>query len=339
MIKNNLLYSLFISLLTITVNSQNKDLFIPRMTAINPVSLTDVIFVGEKDTVLIAACNGKISKVIKGNTEKVISRIADEVYVLSYNPNHKHIAASTLENGILIINEGSGKIIKRLPLIQTWSLRLDYSDDFKLLYANDQRGNKFLWDVINDYKPIQLAKSMPLGAIISVKSNVITIVTPQKMIRWDYINSKTIDEIAIKATRITDVDNSSNFLNLNFNECELFDVTEGKVLFTLKHPSWLRSVESIGGEDAARTAGLTIQDGYFNDTNYQMALTAAKFSKNKIFTSGIDRSIRVWDKKTGQLIQSLTGHNATISKIKVSPNENQLVSIDLKGGIKFWDIN
>jgi WD40 repeat protein len=100
----------------------------------------------------------------------------------------------------------------------------------------------------------------------------------------------------------------------------------------------LRPVESMGGEDAARTSGFEVKNGYFEDTHFQMALTSAKFAKDNIYTSSIDRSIRIWNRKTGQLIDSLTGHKGTVNKIKVSEDENQLVSIDLKGGIKFWDV-
>lgn len=69
-----------------------------------------------------------------------------------------------------------------------------------------------------------------------------------------------------------------------------------------------------------------------------MNLTTAKFAKNKVFTASIDRSIRVWDKKTGELLKSLTSHKGTVNKLRVANDESQLVSIDLKGGIQFWNL-
>jgi WD40 repeat protein len=69
-----------------------------------------------------------------------------------------------------------------------------------------------------------------------------------------------------------------------------------------------------------------------------MNLTTAKFAKNKIFTASIDRSIRIWDKKTGVLLKSLTDHKGTVNKLKVSKDESQLVSTDLKGGIQFLNL-
>lgn len=57
-----------------------------------------------------------------------------------------------------------------------------------------------------------------------------------------------------------------------------------------------------------------------------------------IFTSSIDKSIRKWNIDNGELIDDLLGHKATISSLSLSNYETQLVSVDLKGGVKFWDL-
>lgn len=331
---------IFFALLNSVTYGQIESIFIPKMTAVNPTSYTDVIFTSMKDTVLVSTYSGRISEYTQHTKkERIISQINDEIYVLAYNPLQKHIAASTLESGIIIINKNTGKIINKVSLLETWALRIDYSNDYKYLFANDQRGNRFVWNVSSNYKSVQLPDSMPKGSIISITDDVFTIITSNNLIKWDLKHEKIIEQKTIKVTKLGDIDREDNILSINFNTCELYAAKNNKSVFTLQHPSWLRPVESIGGEDAARTAGLKISNGYFEDTNYQMAITYVRFSKNKIFTSSIDRSIRIWDKLTGQLVTSLTGHQATINKMKVSKSGTQLVSVDLKGGIKFWDID
>ncbi|MDI9257909.1 WD40 repeat domain-containing protein [Flavobacterium sedimenticola] len=331
---------LFFLLIFINVNAQDNDgLYLSKMTGINSVSYTDVYYTGSKDTVLVSKYDGTIEQIVKGSPKsKKVAKINDEIYAITYNFKRKHIAASTLENGIVIINKQNGKVIKKLSLIQTWALRIDYSNDSKFLFANDQRGNRFIWDVDDNYNPIKLPEVMPKGSIYSIKNNVITLITSKKIILWNFLKRELIKEINISASRIADVDLFNNYLNLNFNSCDFFDVAKGKSLFSLQHPSWIRPVESIGGEDAARTSGFLVKNGFFEDTHYQMALTSAKFAKNRIYTASIDKSIRVWDKETGTLIDNLIGHKGTVNKIKVNATENQLVSIDLLGGIKFWNL-
>lgn len=337
---------LIIFLLAISVNcvAQKNDLYIEKFTGVNPVSYTDVIYIGMKDTVLVSKYNGEINKVINGSAKEInVAKINDEIYVLSYNKSKKQIAASTLENGIVIINELSGKIHKKLPLIQTWSLKMDYSDDLKYLFANDQRGNRFIWNVESDYKPISLPKEFPSGTILSIRKNIVTLITPKKLVKWDLLNQKSSEEINIEAslTRLADIDSSNNILNINYNTAEFINLSSRGIIFSVKHPSYLRPVESKGGDYVGRTArseGIEVKNGYFEDTNYQMPITTAKFANNKIYTASIDRSLRVWDKYTGKLINNLTGHKGSISKIKVTSDEKQVVSVDLLGVIKFWNV-
>lgn len=321
-------------------NTQNfADVFIPKMTSVNTRSYTDVQYVGLEDTVIVSTYSGRISEINRTNKgERVIAQLNDEIYVLAYNPKQKHIAASTLESGIMVIDRIKKRVLKKLSLIQTWSLRLGYSNDCKTLFANDQRGNRFLWDVIKGYKTIEISKTMPQGTIVSISDNIIQIATSKKVYRWNMQTQKTIEEFDVNISKLTDIASNGDMLSIAFNKCDLTSPGQTNAIFSLMHPSWLRPVESLGGEDAARTAGFNVENGYFADTAFQMALTDAKFCNNKIFTSGIDRSIRVWDKSNGNLLQSFTGHTATVNKIEASPNQKQLVSIDLKGAVKFWQI-
>lgn len=318
---------------------QIADLFIPKMTAINPVSYTDVVYTGVKDTVVVCTYNGRLAERVNGRSkERFIANLRDEIYALAFNKEKNQIAASTFQSGIIIVNRSSGKILYRLPLKETWALRIEYSKDMNCLFANDQRGNRFIWDVSNNYRPISFTGSSPQGALLSINRDTITSLTPSKILKWNLRTGKMISEKAVSLSKFGDTDAAENILNIRFNECELISSDSNRIVFSVKHPSWLRPVESMGGEDAARTAGLKVENGYFEDPHYQMALTQAKFAQKIILTASIDRSIRVWDKQTGSLLKSLTGHKATVNKIKVNKSETQIVSVDLQGGIRFWDV-
>jgi WD40 repeat protein len=322
---NNNKLSIFILLFAVMgCNSQN--IFIPKLTNINPLSYTDVVFMGIKDTVLVSTFSGRISKRINGNPKEIaISKIADEVYSLAYHPKRKEIAAATLENGILLINEKNGKIIKKLPLKTTWSIAVFFSDNFNYLVTQDQKKNQYVWDATKNYQELILPPDFPKGTIVKVdKQNMATIVTSNKVIYWNMNNSTIQKEISVDLNKFTDMDSEGNFLSLNYNECTKYNSNTQQPEFKVKHPNWI-------------THDIEDESKVYED-NYSMNLTTAKFAKNKIFTASIDRSIRVWDKKTGVLLKSLTDHKATVNKLKVSKDESQLVSIDLKGGIQFLNL-
>lgn len=321
---NKILYTVILFFMAIFCRSQN--IFIPKLTNINPVSYTDVVYTGIKDTVLVSTFSGRISKRINGNPKEiVVAKIDDEIYSLAYHPQRKEIAASTLENDILIINEKNGKIIKKLPLKTTWSIAVFFSDNFNYLVTQDQKKNQYVWDATKNYQELILPSDFPKGNIVKIdKQNVAIIVTPNKVVYWNMSNNTVQKEIAVDLKKFTDMDNEGNFLSLNYNECTKYNSNTHQSEFKLKHPNWI-------------THDIEDESKVYED-NYSMNLTTAKFAKNKIFTASIDRSIRIWDKKTGVLLKSLTDHKGTVNKLKVSKDESQLVSTDLKGGIQFLNL-
>lgn len=316
-------------LLIISINSlaQHSSMYINKFTNINPVSYTDVLFIGNKDTVLVSSFSGRIVRIINGsNKEKVLAKIDDEIYALAYNKNAKEIIASTLENGILIINERNGKIIKKIPILSSWANTLVCSENFKYLITYDQKGKRYIFDIANNYQNINFDTTMPPGKIIKIdKDNIATIVTSKKVTEWNLTEKKVVKEWNVELEKFGDMDNNGNFLSLNFNVCIKYDANNNIASFKIMHPNWPLANPENNTE--------------FFEIPYQMQLNAAKFAKNFIYTASIDRSIRVWDKNTGNLITTLKGHKGSISKLKVTNNETQIVSIDLKGVIKFWDVN
>lgn len=321
--------SITILLLCLSLNSiaQLNSIYINKFTNNNPVSYTDVIFIGSKDTVLVSTYSGRVAKIINGsNKEKVLAKINDEIYALAYNKNAREIIASTLENGILIINEINGKIIKRIPLNSSWANALVCSENFKYLITYDQKGKRYIFDIANNYQKIDFDTTMPPGKIIKIdKYNIATIVTSKKVTKWNLPEKKIVKEWDVVIDKFADMDNNGNFLSINFNECTKYDANNNFSSFKIMHPNWpLPNAEN---------------NSEVYEIPYQMQLNAAKFAKKYIYTASIDRSLRVWDKNSGKLITTLQGHKGSISKLKVTNEETQLVSIDLKGVIKFWDVN
>jgi WD40 repeat protein len=321
--------SIVVFLLIISMHSlaQRNNIYINKFTNINPVSYTDVIFIGAKDTVLVSTYSGRIAKIINGsNKENILAKISDEIYALAYNKNAREIIASTLDNGILIINELNGKVVMKIPIHASWANTLVCSDNFKYLVAYDQKGKRYVFDIANNYRNIEFDTTMPPGRIINIdKDNIATIVKAKKVIKWNLLDNTIVNDWDVELDRFSDMDNNGNFLSLNFNECTKYDANKHLAAFKIMHPNWPLPNPENSSE--------------VFEIPYHMQLNAAKFAKFFIYTASIDRSVRVWDKTTGKLMTTLNGHKGSISKLKVSKEETQVVSVDLKGVIKFWDVH
>lgn len=317
--------TVFLLFISLSCWAQNNELFIDKFTNINPVSYTDVIFTGVKDTVLVSTYSGRISRIINNTkAEIVLAQINDEIYSLAYNKIKKEIIASTLQNGIVIINEKNGKILKKIQLNNSWANSIILSENYKFLTATDQKGKKYIFDVLNNYAKIN-DSLIPIGRITNInKENIATIVSSKKVIKWSMTEKKVINEWNVELVSFKDMDNNGNFLSIDFNECSKYNSNDKKVVFKIKHPNWpLPNPENTNE---------------IFEIPLEMKLNEAKFAKEFIYTGGIDRSIRVWNKDSGKLIATLAGHKGSISKIKVTTDETQVVSIDLKGVIKFWNV-
>lgn len=102
---NNKLTLLLILVSVISGCKQEIDLKSSAFTAVNPLSYTDVVYVSNKDTVLIATFDGRISERINGKEkENLIINLSDEIYSLTFDAKNQRIYASTLSSGIVIID-------------------------------------------------------------------------------------------------------------------------------------------------------------------------------------------------------------------------------------------
>ncbi|QNJ98133.1 WD40 repeat domain-containing protein [Constantimarinum furrinae] len=304
---------------------QNKKENNKKLTAINPLAYTSVIYTSHKDTVLVSTYSGRIARRIQNDdSEYVIATINDEIYAMAYSNKRNEIIVATLNSGILILNNGNGKIIRKLSVENGWTNWIEFTKDENYLFTTDVKGMNHIWDVTNHYSRIQLPDSfLDRKLSLSDESGKFYFSSQDKTFIYNHQTEGVEDTLTINGHRAVDVDNQGNLLLLNHNECILFDKNKDSVVIKVSHPNWIYFKPN--GEVLA-------------EIPLSMKLTKAKFSKDKVYTAGIDRSIRVWDKKTGLLLENWTGHKATISDMQISKNKNQLVSVDLKGIIKFWDL-
>lgn len=321
--KNNL-FILFVVFLC--QNNYAQDIFVSKLTANNPLSLTDVVYVGKKDSIMVSKYNGQISLVTKnGKSEHKIVNLKDEVYALAYHPFSKEIIASSLENGVFVIDFKTHKIKKNLVVEHNWTNSLIFSSDLKYLLGQDQDKKALVWDVTKNYEKVILDSKFPLGRILDIKDGIATVYDLRKIFTWNLKDNSVIESANVTPSFFSEIDKENNVLSIYLNECYYFDYAKKQTVFTFKHPDY----KVYGIENGKRVESIE---------KFSLGISSAKFCKNLIITAGVDRSLRIWDRKSGELLKTFWEHEGKISKIVCSSDQNQAVTIDLRGGIKFWHV-
>ncbi|WP_224483863.1 WD40 repeat domain-containing protein [Robertkochia aurantiaca] len=298
-----------------------------KQTAINPLSYTDVIYMGSVDTVLASTFDGRISEIINhtdGEKVRVITRIDDEIYSLAYNREQQQIYATTLHSGILVIDAQRGEVLSSLEVKNKWAPYLSYNEEHQILMTADYGNNIYVWKVSEGFNempvPDDLAGMSPKGFSGDMK---LYFDGNRQMGIWNLYDNNQIEKVDAVGN-ITALDQKGLVLFLHGDQFRLYDTASDSIVIQKRHPDWPIYVAS--------------RDTVFR-APVSLSLTAGAFAKNLVLTSGIDRSIRVWNKDTGEMIDEFLGHRATVSAMDVSAGEDQLVSVDLKGGIRFWNLD
>ncbi|MBW0510069.1 hypothetical protein O181_049784 [Austropuccinia psidii MF-1] len=75
--------------------------------------------------------------------------------------------------------------------------------------------------------------------------------------------------------------------------------------------------------------------------NHQGIINVVRYNHGAqyLLTAGQDRSIRLWNAKSGSLIKDYIGHGYEISDIDVSPNNSHLASVGGDRSVFYWDVS
>lgn len=100
----------------------------------------------------------------------------------------------------------------------------------------------------------------------------------------------------------------------------IWDIESGTCVYRLENDDKYGSTAEGGSADAGVTSVVLSPDG---------ALLAA---------GSLDTIVRLWDARTGELIERLSGHKNSVYSVAFSPDGKFLVSASLDKTLKMWDV-
>ena len=295
-----------------------------KLTGINPLSYTDVVYMASRDTVLVSTFSGRIAQRIKGNeNEEVIAQLSDEIHGLAYDQKNQLIYATTLQSGIVIIDLNTKSIVDSLPVSDSWISEIYLSKNGEILGGYSAHRENFLWN-LKSKTLVELPESLNSFRIAGMDEKGYFLLKGNgKFVTWNPDDNQVEKEISLTGS-LKDIDDDGNMLLFLDKEFQFYSGKSDSVAFRKQHPDWPYFVKEQ--EEAIRIP-------------LQLSLTVGQLTEKYIFTAGVDRSIRKWSLTDGELVKDILDHKATISAMDCAENQSQIVSVDLKGGIVFSEVN
>jgi WD40 repeat protein len=142
------------------------------------------------------------------------------------------------------------------------------------------------------------------------------------------------------------------FFGAEDNLVHRFDLASKAVTALAAHDSWIRALGSSPSGDALYSGGYDGRLAWWPAADekpqpirvieaHQGWLRALAVSPDglRIATCGNDNLVKLWEAADGKLVAQMAGHAAHVYNVAFHPSGESLVSCDLKGGLKEWDVS
>eukprot|EP00762_Andalucia_godoyi_P002084 ANDGO_02593.mRNA.1 Cilia- and flagella-associated protein 52 len=192
------------------------------------------------------------------------------------------------------------------------------SHNNRFFTSGGAEGEVRVWEVSGRKMVVHLKEHTSRVAACTVfddDAHLLTASRDKSFLCWDLRREKRVASFSQKMGGINDV-------ALANDQCTVITVgSEKRVTYwDLRQADPVRSLEySAGADHEASTVSLSHDNRFFA-------------------TGGTDQVVRLWDTRTGRVLNEGPGHSGTICRVRFSPDDRQLVSVGSDGCMFVWNV-
>jgi len=268
---------------------------------------------GSKDGVKIWDANtGQEILTLKGHTDGVTS--------ISFSPDGKKIASGSDDYSIKIWEAETGKELQTLTGHTEVINSVSFSPDGKKLLSssgdfgggdkNKEANHLKIWDLTTgkNLAILNKQKGSVYAATFSPDGKKIASGSWDNIKIWDAENGKELQTLTGATSWVTSVS---------------FSPDGGKIVSGSKYDVKIWDTET----------GKALQTGAWGTTSVSFSPDG-----KRIVSGSWDKTLKIWDAKSGQEIITLKGHTDGVNSVSFSPDGKRIVS-GSEDGVKIWDAN
>ena len=253
----------------------------------------------------------RLWEIEKGEASKVLKRFDCAVSALSFDPKGKWLAVGTWNGDLMICDPLTGKVIREFSEHRETITALAFDPSGRYLASGSADDRLIIWDAKtgddlltmhqgNEYDVTTLAFSRDGERIVTGDGE-------NQLKVWDTSSGDEIETLGGHAEPVT---------------CVVFD-PNGNVI----SGSWDDTIFIRRAEGDLRLKG----------HNGDITGLAINQKGTRIISSSEDKTVKIWNAKTGELESSMSGHSESVRSLAVSADGSRIFS-GSKGVIHFWTI-
>jgi WD40 repeat protein len=300
------------------------------------------------------------------------------VFAVAFSPDGKLLATGEASGEIRLWRIADSQPLLILKEHSSWVRSVNFSPDGTILASGSQDHTVKLWDVRNGkvLRILQGHTNLVLSVGFSPDGTRLASGSFDQTVKlWDVRTGQLLNTLQGHTDQVWSVDFSPDGTMLasgsGDHTVKLWDVRTGQLLNTLQgHTSWVLSVNfspvsvslpsDIGIMLASGSADETIKlwdvrtgqllntlQGHtswvrsvrFNPVPFRGKPRAASLENGTLLASGSqDHTVKLWDVRTGQPLNTLQGHTNWIWSVGFSPDGTTLASGSFDQTVKLWDV-
>jgi len=316
--------------------------------------VTDVIFL-DKERIVSSSMDGTICF---SNTENLeaIKRIRlskTGILDLKLSPDKRFLATAAQDGVVRLVDLKSSEVAKQFQGHSGPILSLSFSPDSRYLASSSRDGNTFIWNLETSTREFSLPQQNGAVSAISFSPEGKTLAvsgSTGNILLYDMASKQIQSTLACGSPAKSLVWLSGNTLYCGLTNGEIQrwnSSTSVKEVAITAHYGDVRSLELGGNAKLISTGSDKAVSFWTSDlvrtsmiSGHNRDVLSVAVSPNKMLyaSGGFDKTIRIWDIKSGTEKLTFYGHQAEIFDVVFSADSRLLFSASADGTIKVWDL-
>ncbi|GCL41668.1 protein kinase domain-containing protein [Dolichospermum planctonicum] len=291
---------------------------------------------------LASASGDKTIKLWNVNTGELLQTLKDhsnQVWSVAYSPDGQTVASGSRDNTIKLWDVNTGKLLQTLE----GYYKVAYSPDGQTLASGSSDGTIKLWNV-NTGKLLQTFTNRSFIMSFSSFTSVAYSPDGQTLASGSWDKTIKIWQVVASINKAPVQQNPSQVSQPVVSTLQsqyvilmaiLFSIiTPGLVILSkIYYDSYPPSPTSIANLPSGISLEKTLKD------HSSLVSSVAYSPDGQTLASADDKTIKLWNVKTGKLLQTLKDHSNQVWSVAYSPDGQTVASGSRDNTIKLWDVN